>query len=141
VGLDAVVYRNRKHLKLGPDEKAARLVPETGEVYFESDEILRKYRDERRAAEHRLGNITQIAELREQISRLLGPKSVILQRVLYSTTHSGDSIPLDSIPALSEELNSISNSREQSPELRRFVTSLEELIQAATDEGNPIVFV
>ena len=141
MGLDAAVYRNRKHLKLGPDEKAAQLVPETGEVYFGSDEISRKYRDQRHAAERRLGNITEIAELREQITRLRGPESVIVQKVLRSGTHSGDSIPLDSIPALSAELNSIRNSREQSPELRRFVTSLEELIRAAKNEGNPIVFM
>jgi hypothetical protein len=141
VGLDAVVYRNRKHLKLGPDGNAAQLVPETGEVYFENDEISRKYRGERHAAERRLGNIAEIAELREQISRLRGPESVVLQKVLHLGTHSGDSIPLDAIPALSAELNFIRSNREHSPEMLRFVTSLEELIRAAKDEGNPIVFV
>src|ERR1700722_13378666 len=141
MGLDAVVYRNRKHLKLGPDENAAQLVSETGEVYFENDEISRKYRGERHAVERRLGNIAEIAKLREQISRLRGSESVVLQKVLHLGTHSGDSIPLDAIPALSAELNLIRSSREHSPEVQRFLTSLEELIRAAKDEGNPIVFV
>jgi hypothetical protein len=45
MGLTAVVYRNRRHLELGSDERASQLIPETGEVYFENDEIARKYRD------------------------------------------------------------------------------------------------
>jgi len=91
--------------------------------------------------ERRLGNIAEIAKLREQISRLRGSESVVLQKVLHLGTHSGDSIPLDAIPALSAELNLIRSSREHSPEVQRFLTSLEELIRAAKDEGNPIVFV
>jgi hypothetical protein len=141
MGLSAVVYRNRKHLRLGSDENAAQLIPETGEVYFQNDEISRKYRDQRHATEHRLGNITEIAELRDEIARLIGPESLILQKALYSGTHSGDTIPVDSIPALLAELESIRSSRKGSPEMRRFITSLEELIRAAKDEGNPIVFV
>jgi hypothetical protein len=141
MGLDAVVYRNRKHLRLESDENAAQLIPETGEVYFHNDEISRKYRRQRHATEHRLGNITEIAELRDEIAQLIGPEALILQKVLHSGTHSGDTIPLDLIPALLAELESIRSSRKQSPEMRRFVTALEELIRAARDEGNPIVFV
>src|ERR1700730_11277776 len=83
MGLDAVVYRNRKHLRLGSDENAAHLISETGEVYFHNDEISRKYRDQRRATERRLGNITEIAELRDEIAQLIAPESLILRKVLH----------------------------------------------------------
>ena len=141
MGLDAVVYRNRKHLKLESDDGAARLVSETGEVYFEDDELSRKYRLQFRTAEHRLGNMAEISALRDEVTRLIGPDSVILRKVLYSGTHSGDIIPVESVSTLIDELNSIHCARQQSPELKRFVGSMKEIIQAAEDEGNPIVFV
>jgi len=117
------------------------MVPETGEVYFENGELSRKHRHQLQAVEHRLGDITEISALREEATRLIGPESVVLQKVLYSGTHSGDTIPVESLASLSAELNSITNSSQQSPELRRSVGSLEELVRAAKYEGNPIVFV
>lgn len=99
MGLDAVVYRNIAHLKLGSDEELAQLVSETGEVHFQNDELSRKYRPQLEAAEHRLGNVTEIADLREEIIRFVGPESVKVKKMLYSGAHSGDIIPLDLIPA------------------------------------------
>jgi hypothetical protein len=141
VGLNAVVYRNRGHLKLGSDEDLVRLVPETGEVYFESEQLSRKYRNQLEAVEHRLGNTAEISALREEAVRLIGPESVIVQTVLRSGNHSGDAIPVESIPSLAAEVNSIQNATQQSPELQHFIDSLKELIRAARDEENPIVFV
>jgi len=63
VGLDAVVYKNRRNLGLGSHEKAVQVIADTGEVFFEDDEISRRYRARRHASERRLGNITEIAEL------------------------------------------------------------------------------
>jgi len=117
------------------------MVPETGEVYFENDQLSRKYQRQLEAVEHRLGNIAEISALREEAARLIQPESIVLQKVLYSGTHSGDTIPVQSLSSLAAEINSINNASHQSPELRRFVSSLEELIRAAKDEGNPIVFV
>jgi hypothetical protein len=141
VGLDAVVYRNRKHLQLGSDEELARLVPETGEVYFDNDELSRKHRHQLETVGHRLGNIAAISALRDEATPLIGPESILLRKVIYSGTHSGDMIPLESLPLLSAELESISNANQQSPELRHFIRSLQELIRAANHEGNPIVFI
>ena len=42
MGLNAVVYRKREHLQLGPDEEHAKLIRETGEVYFEDLKLDRK---------------------------------------------------------------------------------------------------
>jgi hypothetical protein len=141
MGLNAVVYRNRRHLKLGSDEELVRLVPETGEVYFESDQLSRKYHNQLEAVEHRLGNTAEISALREEAARLIGPESVLVQTVLRSGTHSGDAIPVGSISSLAAEVNSIQDASQQSPELQHFIDSLKELIRAAKDEGNPIVFV
>lgn len=140
MGLDAVVYKNIKHLDLGSDEGAARIIPNTGEVYFDNDILSRKYEGQRHAAEHRVGNIAEVSALREEVMRLAGPASIILQTVLYSGTHSGDFVPVNSMRTLSLELNLI-KSAATSPGLQRFAGSLETLIGAAENEGNPIVFV
>ena len=73
MGLDAVVYGNRVHLRMGSDEELAQLLPETGEVYFQNDELSRKYGPQLEAAAHRLGNVTEIAELREEVIRFVPP--------------------------------------------------------------------
>ena len=65
----------------------------------------------------------------------------MVKKVLYSGTHSGDTIPVESLSVLAAELASISNAGPRSPELLEFIRSMEELIRAAKDEGNPIVFV
>lgn len=141
MGLDAVVYRNATNLHLGADEKLARRIPETGEVYFEDDEISRKYLPHRHAVEHRLENVSAVAELRDEVTRLVGPTSMTVQRILYSGTHSGDAIPVSELPELAAELDSIRQCGRGSPHLHQFMRALKELIQAANDEGNPIVFV
>ena len=141
MGLDAVVYRNKEHIELGRDEEHAKIDPGTGEVYFEDVRLSRKYYNQREAVNHRLGNISAIAELDSEVIPLIGPKSVTAQKILYSGTHSGDKIPLEDLPKLTTELRAIRLSGQGSPLLLEFVAALEVLIQAANHEGNPIVFV
>ena len=141
MGLDAVVYKNRKHLKLGLDEKAALFDPSTGEVSFESDALSRKYNDQMAAVSFRLGNIAAISALRAEASRLLGSRSVVVEKVLYSGSHSGDVFPMESIPTLADEIKSIEDTNHSSPELRELASALKELVRAAIHEANPIVFV
>jgi hypothetical protein len=141
VGLNAVVYRKREHLQLGPDEEHATLVPETGEVYFEDPKLDRKYLHKREAVTHRLGNITAISILSDEVSQLIGPESFLERKILYSGTHSGDAIPLQELDELSAELNRIRETGRSSPMIQEFVSALQQLIQAAKDECNPIVFV
>jgi hypothetical protein len=140
VGLNAVVYRKREHLQLGPDEEHATLIPETGEVYFEDPKLDRKYLYKREAVAHRLGNIALISTLREEAACLIGPESFVVRKILHSGTHSGDAIPLQELDELSAELNSISETSQSSPMMQEFVSALQQLIQAAKDEGNPTVF-
>jgi hypothetical protein len=141
LGLTAIVYTNRKLLELGNDAGLAQRVPETGEVYFQNDEIARKYKPQLEAAQHRLGNIAEINGLREEAMRYLGPESVILQKVLYSETHSGDFLHVELMVKLLAELDSIGNDIHQSSALRHFVASLKQLARASKHEDNPIVFV
>jgi hypothetical protein len=141
VGLDAVVYRNRKHIELGRDAEHAKLDPQTGEVYFEDVKLSRKYDHQRQAVAHRLGNIALISTLSDEVSQLIGPESLLERKILYSGTHSGDAIPLLELDELSAELIRISETGRSSPMMQEFVGALQKLIQAAKDEGNPIVFV
>ena len=141
MGLSAVVYRNRARLQLRRDEERAKMIPETGEVYFDDDKLARKYDDQLKAAAHRLGNIALISSLRSEASQLIGPESFLERKVLYSGVHSGDAIPLRELDELSAELNRISETGRSSPLMQEFVSALHQLIQAAKDQGNPIVFV
>lgn len=141
MGLDAVVYRNKDNLQLGADEQFAQLVPDTGEVYFDDDEISRRHDQEREAAHARLGNIAMIAALRDEVGRLFGPQSLLHTKVLYDGTHSGDFIPITQLPDLLEEISRVRKASKQSRDLRDFLDSTEELAQIALHERNPIVFV
>jgi hypothetical protein len=140
MGLDAVVYRNRRHIEMGCDEDHAIVEPVTGEVYFQDVKLSRKYYRQREAVAHRLGNIATIAELDDEVIRLIGPQGVTSQRILYSGTHGG-TFPLKDLPELSAELHAIRQSARASPLLLEFVAAREELIRAANEEGNPIVFL
>jgi hypothetical protein len=141
MGLDAVVYRNREHLQLGNDGAHAKVIRDTGEVYFEDAKLGRKYDHVRKSVAHRLGNIALIGSLREEVSQLIGPESFLERKVLYSGTHSGDVIPLEELDQLSPELNHIRETGRSSPRLKELVNALEQLVQAANYERNPIVFV
>jgi hypothetical protein len=144
VGLHAVVYRNRKHIEMGPDNARANVFHKTGELYFEDDKddkLLRKYQHKIQAVAHRLGNIALISTLSDEVSQLIGPESLLERKILYSGTHYGDAIPLQELDELSAELNRISETGRSSPVMQEFVSALQQLIQAAKDEANPIVFV
>jgi hypothetical protein len=69
---------------------------------------------------------------------VLGDESLITQRILYSGSHSGDSIGLDMVPELVREIGSLRALECQ--ELTSFLTALESLTASALAERNPIVF-
>ena len=141
MSLSAVVYRSKKHLQLGNDEGVAQFIPERGEVYFENDELSRKYRQQLQAAHTRLGNITEIAGLRDEIARLSVPSNILRDKILYSGSHSGDFIPLDELSLLLDEIRIVRRTGKASKEMRSFLDRIEELVRTATNETNPIVFV
>jgi hypothetical protein len=141
MGLDAIVYKNLHHQNLGADASSAEIDPETHEVSFLNDDLSKKYRDQREAASFRIGNISAVARLRAEAQRLLPPDSLILTKILYSGTHSGDALSLASLPQLSAEIHSLDPDSRLSPDFREFLTILQHLITAAQAEQGPIVFV
>jgi len=101
---------------------------------------LRIPRDSFFAVKKRLGNVAEIASLRELIGTALNPRdSLILSRVVCSGSHSGDSITLYDLPQLRDEVRLLKS--QCMPGLHEFLESLDALLEAAEAEQNPIVFV
>lgn len=89
-------------------------------------------------ANERLGNIEAIAYVREELSAYLSSKSVMLTRVLYSVSHTGDSLEVELVRKLREEIKSLP--KNLSPTTERFLNSLSNLVDAALENDLPIDF-
>lgn len=89
-------------------------------------------------AEHRLGNIVAIAYVKERIARLLPDHSILLTRVVYSGSHTCDSIEPELLPALRSELIALGADRDD--QVARFRRRLGELVDAALREGTALNF-
>jgi hypothetical protein len=90
-----------------------------------------------------LGNITVVASLREQISGLPGAESafpIILKRVIYNGSHTGDEIPIRDVPKLKSELLSLAKFNLDDAYVKTFVRDMNELCAASLFTGNAIVF-
>jgi hypothetical protein len=147
MGLDAIVYRSKANLPFDADVVGAVVDETTGEYYFPDQNLESALEREfpwetRIAVRKRIGNIALVAAVRENAGEILGGDSIILSKVLYSGTHSGDSIPLDLISALEGELFRLRRYADQNEvdHLKRFVTDMLDLVGGAKREGNPIVF-
>ena len=91
------------------------------------------------SANVRLGTVAEIGRLRDLIEKRFRGSSLIIDRILFSGSHSGDSIGLHEIPRLKIELAQLKLQQEQ--EFSLFVEAMEALVIAAETEQNPIVFV
>ncbi len=93
----------------------------------------------------RLGNISMAAHLRDFLRGLQGkpgPKfPVLLKKVVYDGTHSGDFIPVKESPALLREIDLVLGSSDILTEgEKEFFHSMKRLCEASIATGNPIVF-
>lgn len=147
MGLDAVVYRNKANLPFDADAVGAVVDESTGEYYLSDPNLEPAFerefpRETRIAVQKRIGNIALVAALREDAKQVLEDHSIILSKVLYSGTHSGDSIPFNLTSALEAELFRLRRYAEQNhvDHLKQFVTDMQDLVGGAKREGNPIVF-
>lgn len=143
MGLDAVVYKSIANVRvLDPlDVGAICLDEETGEVYLDPPGLGHLRREDVIAVKKRLGNISLIAFLRDNIRRVLSATSVILSKVLYDGTHSGDIIYEEDIELLAREIHFLKiQNIQKSDELLEFISDMEALVAAAREQGNPIVF-
>jgi len=143
MGLDAFVYKHRSKLPLDPERAGLRIEQNTGEWYSQNDQLPQAIKSAGvRALQRRLGNVSLIASLNNQVASLLPADSVLLAGVLYDGTHGGDVISLDRVDILKQEISILRNNDSAlSPELAMLLDSLDALIEAAEDNHNPIVFV
>src|ERR1041385_5355442 len=94
------------------------------------------------AIHKRLGNASMIAWIADEAVPLLGKDSVLFTKVLYSGTHSGDSVGVEELIKLDSEIKLLrENHSGKSSALENFLNDMSDLIHKAREEGTPIVFV
>lgn len=142
MGLNAVVYRNRKHLPFDPDPLGAVFDERTGECYIQNGASEGFDEQVVIAVSRRLGNVSAIDDLADAVESSLGPNSLLRSRVLFDGTHTGDVIDVGSLTQLRSEIEQVRRTAcgRSQPLFSEFVRSMEDLIEAALNEGNPIVF-
>jgi len=92
-----------------------------------------------------LGNITRVKNVRDFLKGLQGepgPKfSVLLKKVVYDGTHTGDWLPTKQTPALLKEVDLVLGSKDiLTPGETEFFESIKRLCEASIATGNPIGF-
>jgi hypothetical protein len=92
---------------------------------------------------HRLGKSSLIDQLRVELQKHQERFPILLQKVLYTGTHTCDWIPFEQIPQLTEEIKNLKAERWQGPAaeaVRHFKIQMAELIIAAKESRKPICF-
>jgi len=93
---------------------------------------------------HRIGNISLVGLLRQELNRQGDDFPIILTKVIYSGTHCGDFLTMDDIRELQREMPRLKCFRcadaESQAFLDGFYNQLAELIECATAMNKPIVF-
>lgn len=92
-----------------------------------------------------LGNITRIQNVREFLRGLQGnpgPKfPILLKKVVYDGTHTGDWVPAKQTPALLKEVNLVLQSSDILTQgEREFFEAMKRLCEASVATGNPVGF-
>jgi hypothetical protein len=155
MGLDASVHCNCVKEGKAPPHPFPELLAfdETGEPTLKSDADIslklwskhdKWYRDScphsGHLVEKHLGNIALVACVRgflEDNSRNSFP--LLLERVVYSGTHSGDWVAASEVPQLLTETRRLQGSTSD-PVIIQFTNDVIELAEASIATGNPIVF-
>jgi hypothetical protein len=161
MGLDAFVYcdcyekgRLREPppsgvlLRVEPD---GWLGPEHDDGTLESGLAWDRWR-EQRACEHvsgillhhRLGNIALVGLLRAELRRETDHFPILTAKVIYSGSHTGDFLAVETIPALQRELELLREfqctTRESADFMSEFREQMSELATVALSVGKPISF-
>jgi hypothetical protein len=95
-------------------------------------------KDDRTLATKRIGNVAHVAFLRDLATRCLGSTSLVVSKVLYSGTHSGDSIAVADLEPLSRELQVLE--RASDAEMQAFALDMLEMVNTALQYEKPICF-
>jgi hypothetical protein len=140
MGLDAVVFRSVRHLEEEFGKGLFDVDQSTGEAMLRPGAAVSIPRERYFAAQERLGNAASIGALREIARSSLGGQATLLvDRVLSSGSHSGDSILVEELQQLDGEICQLENQGDTAPP--EFLGALRALMHAARFEKNPIVFV
>jgi hypothetical protein len=134
------VFRNAARFAKTYNVEVVAIDAQTGEAQVAQEDSARLPRDASVAVRRRLGNLDEVVRLRETIAQVLAdPKSIIISKVLYSASHSGDVIGTTEIPGMRRELAILMSAKDTS--LDTFVSLMNKLLDASEAEQNPIVFV
>jgi hypothetical protein len=92
-----------------------------------------------------LGNITRVKNLRSFLRALQGSPGprfpILLEKVLYDGTHTGDHIPIKLSPALLKEVETVLHSSDiLADSEKEFFNNMKQLCDASIATGNPIMF-
>ena len=92
-----------------------------------------------------LGNISRISHLRTFLRGLQGKPGprfpILLEKVIYNGTHTGDWLPREESPALLKEVETVLHSRDiLANSEKEFFENLKQLCEASIETGNPILF-
>jgi hypothetical protein len=93
----------------------------------------------------RLGNISMVAHLQSFVRALQGRPEprfpILLEKVLYNGTHSGDWISREQATDLLKEVDTVLHSGDiLADSEKEFFSSMRRLCEASIETGNPIVF-
>ena len=94
---------------------------------------------------HFLGNIWRIKNLRDFLKGLQGspgPKfPILLEKVVYDGTHTGDWIPTKQVPKLLKEVETVLQSSDiLADSEKEFFNNVKELCEASIATKNPLMF-
>src|SRR5690349_14971628 len=105
MGLDATVYKQVDELQIPASEmRYVSIDARTGQWDFANRNVYEKWNDKVKAVSKRLGNITLIDSLRDEVERTLPFNSALVKKVLFSGTHAGDILTEDDIAVLKSEI-------------------------------------
>ena len=90
-----------------------------------------------------LGNISRIQYMREEVARIMHASGkrfpILVRKVIYDGTHTGDFIPARQVPGLLEEIRELRRHTKDKG-ARDFLATLGRACQASIKSGNPLQF-
>jgi hypothetical protein len=158
MGLDATVYCNcfeSGRLREPPPYPTLISIAPNGSLDCQSDDLdtllefdqwllNRACEHENGVLLHHIGNLAQVAFLRNEINREAEKFPVPLEKVLYNGTHAGDHLSLDEVSDLHGELDHLDkfvcSSENNKEHVALFRQQMKELAEAAVNIGKPISF-
>ncbi len=136
MGISAVVFRRLKDFDRHPNKDLLFKDEETGQVYSSCPDAFDLTFQETVSCKARIGNLSNLIRLREEVAKLLGPNSFIELRILQN----GPPIGADGWDCLSDEAKLLQKRSELVP-CKELADNLLLLCKCAADQGNPIVLV